>query len=105
MYPLHFACYANAPLYVIQLLVRTWVGALEEDQFEHDSIILACKADAPLEVIQYLVDNTSHFPVNQEAQRIVIERKRELNVVRCVAPEWPWSECIYGYCLPDSKSE
>ena len=34
-YPLHFACYANAPLYVIQFLVRTWGDALKNDN-HHD---------------------------------------------------------------------
>jgi hypothetical protein len=116
MYPLHFACYANAPLYVIQLLMRTWEDAIKEDIVydghttiynEWGTLNLACDADAPLEVIQYLVDTTSRsgIPVTDEALRIVIERKRELNVVCCVAPEWPWSECIYDYCLPDNESE
>ena len=84
MYPLHFACYANAPLYVIQLLVRTWGDALQEDHVydgygginnPHGALILACDANAPLEVIQYLVDTISPCSgrVVDEAQRIVIE--------------------------------
>ena len=105
MYPLHFACYANAPLYVIQFFVRTWGDALKDDtvfdgygsiEDECSALNLACYADAPLEVIEYLVDQRpSGRGVNEEAQCIVYERKRELDVIRCVADEWPWRESIY----------
>ena len=30
MFPLHYACYSNALLYVIQFFVRTWCDALKE---------------------------------------------------------------------------
>jgi Ankyrin repeat len=110
-YPLHFACYANAPLYVIQFLLRTFGDALKEDQNtngenEDGALILACKADAPQDVIQYLVDTTliNNQYVADEAHRIVIERKRELDVVRCVSNEWSCYESMHErvYNFPQS---
>jgi hypothetical protein len=79
--------------------MRTWEDAIKEDNLydEWGALNLACDADAPLEVIQYLVDTTSRrgIPETDEALRIVIERKRELNVLRCVANEWSYYESIY----------
>ena len=100
-YPLHFACFANAPLYLIQLFVRTWGDALlndtvYDDKNEWSALLLACNADAPLEVIEYLVKNSHRGgSLNDEAQCIVIKRKRELDVLRCVADQWPERESIY----------
>ena len=109
MYPLHFACYANAPLYVIQFLKRTWEEALLNDTLYDDenkwsALILACEADAPLEVIEYLVRKVPiGGRLNNEAERIVFERKRELDVLRCVADDWPECESIYTYWTIENK--
>ena len=90
MYPLHFACYANAPLYVIQHLERMWGDALwndtvGDDENEWSALLLACEADAPLEVIVYLVDKvTIGGSLHNEAWHIVFERKREMAVLCCV---------------------
>ena len=55
--PLHCACYANAPLGAIQLLVAMWPYAVKEKNSEGSlPLHLACKRNAPLDVIRLLVE-------------------------------------------------
>ena len=71
MFPLHYACYQNAPLYAIQFFVRIWCEAMKEVvpisntstgvSNDWTALELACDVDAPLEVIHYLMQTTCHL--------------------------------------------
>ena len=88
MYPLHDACYSNAPFHAIQFFVRTWCEALKEvPVFSNGStgyfisndwkaLELACDANAPVEVIKFLADTTHGlgFSISNMAERILTER-------------------------------
>ena len=94
MFPLHHACYWNAPLWAIQFFVRIWCEAMKEVVPISDTstgvsgdwtpLELACDADAPLEMIHYLTQTTCHLSldITNWAGSIVMERNRNIDVVR-----------------------
>jgi ankyrin repeat protein len=95
--PLEFAITKNAPLALIKLLVNSW--------HEHGNpywimpLHLACLFDAPLEVIYYLAQE---FPdamdekdaADRTAFHYVMRANRELDVMMCVAQQWPENESL-----------
>ena len=70
MFPLHCACYQNAPLWVIKFVIRInpeffhercpIIHSLSGVYSDWTTLELACDANAPLEVIDYLVESTRH---------------------------------------------
>jgi hypothetical protein len=54
--PLHFECYHNAPLEVLQFLVEQWPEAITVDADGLLALHITYQLMAPLKVIQYLVE-------------------------------------------------
>ena len=110
MYPLHYACYRNAPLYAIQFFVRIWCEAIKEVvpisdtstgvSDDWSALELACDANAPLKVIDYLAQTTRHLSldITNWAGSILMERNRNIDVVRSLFGDWDWPSLKDMYC-------
>ena len=93
-YPLHFACYKNAPVYIIEKLVNIWPGGLNATvkydpestgySYDYTALEFACGASAPDEVITLLAQTSRKFgyPINDFACEILMELKRDLNLIK-----------------------
>ena len=101
-YLLHFACYHNAPVSVIEILVNIWPEGLNETVkiinkstgylYDDTSLELACGASAPDEVILLLV-KTSHklsYRINHKAGEILMDMNRDLHLLKKVYDHWEW---------------
>jgi hypothetical protein len=94
-YPLHFACYQNAPVSVIEKLVNIWPEGLKEtvkmenertgDLYDETAFELACYASAPDELI-VLLGKASHKLgyLNHTAGELLMDMNRHLNVIKKV---------------------
>jgi hypothetical protein len=107
--PLEFAITKNAPLAVIKLLVNSWnENGDHHRRYWITPLHLACSFDAPSEVIYYLADE---FPdgVNEKdkddrtALHYVMRANRELDLMRCVAEQWPADESLDFYSEDDDN--
>jgi len=55
-YPLHVACWNNAPIYVIRALIEAWPGALQTEAAGCLPLHEACTCTKSLPTIQLLVE-------------------------------------------------
>ena len=94
-YPLHFACYQNAPLSVIEKLVNIWPQGLNEtvkmenertgDIYDETALKLACYASAPDEVIVLLAKASHKLSyVNHKAGEVLMDISQDLNLIKKV---------------------
>ena len=86
MFPLHYACYCNAPLWAIKFFVRIWPEAMEKfvpltDNYagviDSDCTMLeiTCSFGVPDETISFLAQTTHqlHLPMPKWPAEILME--------------------------------
>ena len=110
MFPLHYACYHNAPLWAIQFFLRLWCMAMKEVvpiietstgiSSDWTALELACDADALDEVINYLVQLTQYIglPLTDWGGSILMERNQNIHLVKGYFHEWDCQYKEYLYC-------
>ena len=110
MFPLHYACYHNAPLWAIQFFLRLWRMAMKKVvpiietitgvSSDWMALQLACDANAPDEVIDYLVQLTHYLSLRLTnwGGSILMERNRNIHLVKDYFHEWNWQHKESLYC-------
>ena len=106
-YPLHFACYHNAPQFIIETLVNIWPEGLNEMvkviNMQHDmtALELACDSDAMDDVIIYLYKSAHNhcLPVTDWRGSLLMERNQNVHLIKgYFANDDSWNLNEYLYC-------
>ena len=110
MFPLHYACYRNAPLWAIKFFVRIWPEAMAKFVTLADNsagvidsdvtaLEIACDVNAPDETISYLAATTRQLglTIPKWPGEFLMEMNRNIDVVKTVTDEneWTWCEHIF----------
>ena len=101
-YPLHFACYHNAPISVIEILINIWPEGLNETvkfinestgySYDNTPLEWACGASAPDKVITLLVQTSCKlsYQINDEAGAILMDMNQDLHLLKKLYDHWEW---------------
>jgi hypothetical protein len=93
-YPLHFACYHNAPFSAIEILIKIWPEGLNETvemvnesdghRYDAPALELACGAGAPDEVISVLAQTSRQlgYRIYHVPGEILMDMNRDLNLLK-----------------------
>jgi len=99
MYPLHVACFKNAPISVVRALLNSWPDSIRE-RMPDLPLHCACRCGKSLEVIQLL---TEVWPDAVRRSRwtnpkdfllplhLAIECKAPIDIIRFLVQQWPES--------------
>jgi len=118
-YPLHVACWKNAPISVIQALLKAWPGALQTPAAICLPLHEACACARSLDTIQMLVEeelkSIEHYLPLHLALGICARERPEvsLDIIQFLVHQWPESvkvshkrvnveECALVHHQPDN---
>ena len=106
MFPLHYACYHNTPLWAIRFFVMIWPEAMEKFVTLADNsagvidsdvtmLEIACEVGVPDATISYLAQTTRqlHLPMPKWPAEILMEMNRNVALVESIYDQWYW--CRY----------
>jgi len=106
-YPLHIACQNNAPISVIQALIKAWPGVLQTPAGHHLSLHKACTCARSLPTIELLVEAWPesiqkvttdecllplHLALKRSDANVGLKRpKVSLEMIQFLVQQWPES--------------